>query len=306
MSPFDQTCQRSTPRLRRRLPRAWTRGLDAASRRRARSSASEAVFSIPLSSWSSSAPYSSRSRMGSSRSTAACSSPSSSVKRTCRRSDPGDAAPTDDQTRHCFPVTLRDCRIGVVTDLAESNVVRVRVENDDPERRLEEQPLEHGAERVRLSGARLPAEERVPVEATGVEGEPNTGFEEQRPDVERRPRRAGPAPASRRPRPRPPARARPRETARPVRRAARRRRGRPRSAHRRPPAPRPRRARARVSDRGALRSRRSLPPGAGGPGPSSGSVKRRPSSDEAVAPTSASRSRPSLMASSPLDRGARR
>ncbi len=32
----------------------------------------------------------------------------------------------------------------------------------------------------------------MPVEATGVEGEPNTGLEEQRPDVERRPRRAGP------------------------------------------------------------------------------------------------------------------
>ena len=73
----------------------------------------------------------------------------------------------------------------VAPHLAEADEVRVRVEDDDPQRRLEQEPLEDRAERVRLSRAGLAAEERVPVEAARVEGKAHRRLERQLADVER-------------------------------------------------------------------------------------------------------------------------
>ena len=76
-----------------------------------------------------------------------------------------------------------------VAQLGEADEVRVRVEDHDPERRLDQQPLEDRPERVRLPGAGLPAEERVPVERPRVERERHALGERQRPDLERSSRR---------------------------------------------------------------------------------------------------------------------
>ena len=91
VSPPDQIGHRCRPRFRIRAPSARVAGSGASSRREARSPTLLGAASIPLSSRSTSAPYSSRSAIGSSRSTAACSSASQSVNRTCSRSLPVSA-----------------------------------------------------------------------------------------------------------------------------------------------------------------------------------------------------------------------
>ena len=58
---------------------------------------------------------------------------------------------------------------GVRPQLVQPHEVGVRVEHDDSQAGLEQQPLEHDAERVRLPGPRLPAQERVPAEPARVE-----------------------------------------------------------------------------------------------------------------------------------------
>ena len=69
-------------------------------------------------------------------------------------------------------------------DLAEPNEVRVRIEDDQPQRRLQQELLENRAEGVRLPGAGLSAEERVPVEPAGVEPEAHARPEDELADVE--------------------------------------------------------------------------------------------------------------------------
>ena len=63
--------------------------------------------------------------------------------------------------------------------LAQAGHVGVRVEDHDRQARLEQQLLEHDAERVGLAGAGLAAEERVTVEAAGVERERHAGRQPQ-------------------------------------------------------------------------------------------------------------------------------
>ena len=77
----------------------------------------------------------------------------------------------------------------VVAQVREPHEIRVRVEDDDSERCLGEQPLEDRSERVRLARARLTAEKRVPVERTRVEGERHAVRESDGADLEHRPRR---------------------------------------------------------------------------------------------------------------------
>ena len=91
-----------------------------------------------------------------------------------------------------LPVTGRDVFVDAVSWLAEPDEVRVRIEDDQPQRRLQQKLLEDRAEGVRLPGAGLPAEERVPVEPAGVEPEAHARTEGELTDVERRSSRSGP------------------------------------------------------------------------------------------------------------------
>jgi hypothetical protein len=59
--------------------------------------------------------------------------------------------------------------IGCCARVAQPHEVGVRVEDHHAQVGVEQQPLEHEPERVRLAGAGLPAEERVAVEARGVD-----------------------------------------------------------------------------------------------------------------------------------------
>src|SRR5262249_34563531 len=72
----------------------------------------------------------------------------------------------------------------VVARVGKAHEVGVRVEDDDAELRLVEEPLEDDAERIRLARARLAAEERMPVEAARVERERNAGRERELADDE--------------------------------------------------------------------------------------------------------------------------
>ena len=77
--------------------------------------------------------------------------------------------------------------VGVVRvrpQLAEPREVGVGIEHDDPQVGLEQELLEHDAERIGLAGARLAAEKRVPPEAAGVECERYARGEHQLPDLE--------------------------------------------------------------------------------------------------------------------------
>ena len=83
-------------------------------------------------------------------------------------------------------VAARQPRRHVAAHLAEPDVVGVGVEHDDAQRRLQQQPLEQHAERVRLARARLPAQERVAVEPGGVERQRHAGDERELAGVELR------------------------------------------------------------------------------------------------------------------------
>ena len=74
--------------------------------------------------------------------------------------------------------------VRVRPQLTEPREVGVRVEHDDLQIGLEQQPLEHDAERVRLAGARLATEKRVTGETTRIEGERHAGRQQQLPDLE--------------------------------------------------------------------------------------------------------------------------
>ena len=74
--------------------------------------------------------------------------------------------------------------VRVRPQLPEPYVVGVRVEHDELQVGLEQQPLEDDAERVRLAGARLAAQERVAPETARVERERHAGREQVLPDLE--------------------------------------------------------------------------------------------------------------------------
>ena len=77
-------------------------------------------------------------------------------------------APHDDALRG-VRVARSELRVGRCPLLAEPHVVGVRVEDDETKVGLDQEPLQHEPERVRLPRARLAAEEGVPVEPAGVE-----------------------------------------------------------------------------------------------------------------------------------------
>ena len=173
----------------------------------------------------SSSACSSRSATGSSRSIAACASRLSSRKRRHSRCAPSAAADVD-PGRERAPALARSPRrrrraprAGASCRSSGRGITIGRLV-------CEQQLLEHDAERVRLAGAGLAAEERVAVEAAGVERERHARRQPQLAD--RQPR----APAA--------ALAQPRGDLLRRRRADRRRRG---TARRRRTGSRPRRAR---------------------------------------------------------------
>ena len=105
------------------------------------------------------------------------------------------ARPADVDRARGRAVPGADVVAGVVAQLVQPHEVRVRVQHDDTERRLGEEPLQDRAEGVRLARTRLAAEEGVAVERTGVEGERHPVGVCQRADLERRasgPRRLEP------------------------------------------------------------------------------------------------------------------
>jgi hypothetical protein len=71
-----------------------------------------------------------------------------------------------------------------VAGSAQTYEVRIRIEHDDAQARLVQESLQDHAERVRLSRARLPAQERVAVEPAGIESERHARREPQLADVE--------------------------------------------------------------------------------------------------------------------------
>jgi hypothetical protein len=89
-----------------------------------------------------------------------------------------------------LPVPGRDIVVDAVPGLAEPDEVRVRIQDDQPQRRLQQKPLQDRAEGVRLPRAGLSAEEGVAVEPAGVEPEAHARPEGQLTDVERRPARS--------------------------------------------------------------------------------------------------------------------
>ena len=102
----------------------------------------------------------------------------------------GRGAAAHDQPGGRSSVTVREGLLDVLPHLPEPDEIRVRVEDDDAKRRLEQKLLEDRAERVGLPRPRLAAEERVPVEAARVEGEAHTRLEHELADVERGPLRS--------------------------------------------------------------------------------------------------------------------
>ena len=94
------------------------------------------------------------------------------------------AAATDDDALGGAPVAVRNVAVHALAKRADADEVGVRIEDDDPERGLEEELFEHGAERVALSRPRLPAEERVPVEADRIEEETHSVLGGELADVE--------------------------------------------------------------------------------------------------------------------------
>ena len=91
-----------------------------------------------------------------------------------------------DDPRRGLSVAVREPLVDALPQLGKADEVGVRVEHDDPERRLQQEPFEDRPERVGLAGAGLPAEEGMPVEATGRERERNALDQRQLADGERR------------------------------------------------------------------------------------------------------------------------
>ena len=85
------------------------------------------------------------------------------------------ASAADDDTFRSVGVASSERRVGRCPLLAEPDVVGVRVEDDEAEVGLHEQPLQHEPQRVRFPGARLAAEKGVAVEAAGVERRRHAG-----------------------------------------------------------------------------------------------------------------------------------
>ena len=113
--------------------------------------------------------------------------PSKSRKRTWSRCRPRRRRRVGRRSRRPPRRTAARVVPGAVAEFAEADEVRVRVEHHDPERRLGEQALEDRPERVRLTRARLAAEERMAVERAGVEGERDALGVGERAHLEHRP-----------------------------------------------------------------------------------------------------------------------
>ena len=137
-----------------------------------RSARSSRLRSVSSSSRAASSEYSSRSASGSRRSRAAwCAAPD--------RGSATGSRPTLDPPRTRTDAAASAAALGVHARLAEAHEVGVRVEQHEPQVSLDQEPLEEHAERVRLARARLPAEEGVAAEATGVEPERHPGGERE-------------------------------------------------------------------------------------------------------------------------------
>src|SRR4051812_44953325 len=93
-------------------------------------------------------------------------------------------AAADDDAFGRAPVAVGNVAVHAVAKRPDADEIGVRIEDDDPERGLEEELLEDGAERVALPRAGLPAEERVPVEAARVEEEAHSVLVGELADVE--------------------------------------------------------------------------------------------------------------------------
>ena len=87
--------------------------------------------------------------------------------------------------RACGPrVAVSVVAVGIRPQLPEPGEVGVRIEDDDLQVSVQQQLLEHDAERVGLARARLAAEEGVPPESAGIERERHAGRKQQLPDLE--------------------------------------------------------------------------------------------------------------------------
>ena len=95
----------------------------------------------------------------------------------------------DDDALRGVRVARGELRVGLCPLLAEPDVVGVRVEDDETKVGLDEEPLQHEPERVRLPRARLAAEERVAVEPAGVERRGHARRKQELADRQRRSRR---------------------------------------------------------------------------------------------------------------------
>ena len=170
-----QMPQRCTPRFRARpirSPAGLALALELLSRSR--------VTGSPLSASATSSAYSSRSATGSRRSMPPAWPARAPLKQRARA--PHRPAHGQRAGRLARSAPLRLVRVR--TQLTEPHEVGVRVEHDELQVGLEQQLLEHDAEGVRLAGARLAAEKRVPAEATGVERERHARREQQLPDLQ--------------------------------------------------------------------------------------------------------------------------
>ena len=95
---------------------------------------------------------------------------------------------TDDAARRAAVALRPSRRRRPSRTVRQPDEVGVGIEHDDPQLRLEQQLLEDHAERVRLAGARLPAQERVAVEPAGVERARHVRRERELADLQRRAR----------------------------------------------------------------------------------------------------------------------
>ena len=171
------TPKRSTPRLRARMPSGAPRA------RRSASSSSERGSSSASS--ASSSACSSRSAIGSSRSSAALRGGGELGDAEAQPLVAGPALRCTARPSASRAVALGRRLVDAVAHARQPDEVGVRVEDDDPQVGLEQQPLEHDAERVGLAGAGLPAQERVAVEAAGVERARHAGRQRSSPTSSR-------------------------------------------------------------------------------------------------------------------------
>ena len=96
----------------------------------------------------------------------------------------------DDDALRCVRVARGELSVSLGPLLAEPDVVGVGIEDDQTEVGLDEEPLQHEAERVGLSGARLATEECVAVEPARIERRWHARRQQELTDRQRRPRRA--------------------------------------------------------------------------------------------------------------------